>query len=476
MSRAQTQWRAGAIAALVLGVSSCASVEQRAREDRETVQGTVGERLSSVDVQISQPSLAAELADELLADGLSSADAVRLALVGNPMLSARSAELGIASADVVAAQRLPNPVLSANAKFFSSGTEFEFGLVQPFLELLTLAAKSAAAEAERDVELAALARDAIHLVFEVRREFCELARAQLALELERENSALEQNSYDLMARLHAAGNNDDRQLAQAIVSLSNSRLRLESAQLAFAEAREPINRLVGLWGPRADWELQGSALDLLALAHIPHAEDAESRAIEASLELRGQRSRVDWAARRAGVVMRTAALPDASLGLAAKREPNGSWGLGPAFELSLPIFDQGDALRSRADAQLEQAAQHYRALQVDIRSAARVFALRADAARTRAQYLSDSHVPALARVVREELRHYNAMQTGVFDVLMARSRELEASRSALEAARDARAAQLDFEELMAGSLAVERLAAPATSLSASGTQTTQGGH
>jgi len=66
-------------------------------------------------------------------------------------------------------------------------------------------------------------------------------------------------------------------------------------------------------------------------------------------------------------------------------------------------------------------------------------------------------LPLHDRLVRETIQNYNAMQIGVFRVLSARAHELDAQRAAVEAARDARLARLDLQELLAGSLARERL-------------------
>jgi cobalt-zinc-cadmium efflux system outer membrane protein len=87
---------------------------------------------------------------------------------------------------------------------------------------------------------------------------------------------------------------------------------------------------------------------------------------------------------------------------------------------------------------------------VAIRSAARDRRERALSYAERARRAREDLVPLRARLVRETLREYNAMQIGAFDVLAARRLELAAGREALELLEMAWLARLDLEELCAG--------------------------
>ena len=443
-----------------LFLAACASVAEVSREDHDAAGQMIQTRLGVEAASPESDAAVTAMFVERAADGLSSDDAVAIALAANPSLRIRLAELGIASADVVAAQRLPNPVLSASAKFFSGGSEIELSLVQPFLALLSRAANIEAAEATRDRQLAVVAGEGVHLAFEVRRAYLELATEEAALRIAEQRLDVVRKSDGIVESLHGAGNVDDLARAKARVDLSSAELSLAQLQVSAEAAREPLQRMLGLWGGSPRWELASEAPQLTpqgATASAGDSAEFERLALEASLDLQSQRARLEWALRKSDAEVREAVLGDSSLGVVAEREAAGKWGLGPGFQISLPLFDRGSARRSRVDAELEREAQLYRSLELEIRSAARLFQMRAKTLGELARVMEVSHMPALGAVVTEQLHQFNAMQIGVFDVLTAREQELNGRRDWIDAVRDAQLAQLDLQELLAGSLPRNRL-------------------
>src|SRR5207244_6540197 len=134
-------------------------------------------------------------------------------------------------------------------------------------------------------------------------------------------------SRDLMRKLHDAGNVVDAQWTVAETAAARAELDLSASQALAAEAREPVNVLLGLSGGALDWTVEGSLSD--PPGDAPDAKAAEARAVAASLDLLESCARIESAGAKAGLVLRQSALPKLDLGPVAKRESGGPWGAGP---------------------------------------------------------------------------------------------------------------------------------------------------
>jgi len=453
-----------ALAALapLVAAGGCANVAEDLRDDHARV-GADFERRAGMPAPVRPDAPddggVAAASRELLEDGLTEDEAVRVALLDHRGLRAELAELGVARAALARAALPPNPVLTANAKFFDGGTEVELGLAQSLLELVLLPVRREIAGARRAEVEAAVTRTLVHHVFDVRRAFADALAAERIVEVVSREVEAADAAGDLMRTLHAAGNATDPERTALEAGAARARLGLSEAQSAAFEAREHLNALLGLWGDATTWRVVGA--ESAAAPPDPRLAHVESRAVEASLDLAAQRARVAAAARRAGVRDWEAILAPAGAGVAVKRESGDDWGAGPAGSIALPLWDRGEASSVEARALLERELDLQVQLAVEIRAAARALRERARSSADRARHAREVALPLQARLVRETIQNYNAMQVGAFPVLAARAGELAAERHALELERDARRARLDLEELLAGSLARERVEARA---------------
>ncbi len=391
----------------------------------------------------------------LLAEPLVEAAAVKVALLNNRSVRELYERLGIARAELLQAGLLKNPVFSANAKFFADGPEIELGLAQSFLDLFLVPLRRRVAAADLCAEEAAVARDLVRLVFDVRRAFATVWAGEAMVAMRREASTAATVSRDLMRKLHAAGNALDTQLTIEEVNAARAQLYLEAAEALAQDAREPLIVLLGLSG-RAPALTVAGRLDPPPLPE--DMGDAGARALASSLDLSESSARIRSAMFRAGLVRREAwPVPDG--GGAGKRESAGGWGFGPEVSTPIPIFDQGQARSLAAGATLRQRMARHAQLSVEVESAARRLQARLTSLRERAHYLRDTYLPLRERLVKEVLQFYNAMQVGAFDVLSAKQQAIDARREYIETTRDAWIVSLDLQELLAGSLNPYRLEA-----------------
>lgn len=401
----------------------------------------------------SDPAIPGPVA-ELLRRPLTEENAIRVAILNNRKVRAAYEELGIARAELVQAGLLANPVFGAHATLMHEGAEIELGISKSLLDVFLRPMRRCVAEAELAAAEASVARTLVQLVADVRRAFVRARAAERVAALRRDVAASAAASRDLMRKLHAAGNETDPRLTTEEIAAERAVSERDDAASAVRLAREPMNVLLGLSRGSLDWTLAGELPEAVDAVATP--ADVEARAVAASLDRLEAEARIVAAARQAGLVRRRSGFTVFDVGVDAMRDAtDGTWGLGPSVTAALPLFDQGQAQVAAARATFRRRVAEGAALEVELRSAARHLEEHARRTRERVRHLRDVVLPLRARLVREVVQYYNAMQIGAFEVLDAKQRETEARREHVEALEDAWLARIDLEELLAGALVRE---------------------
>lgn len=434
------------MAVLALG-AACTSLDPAA--DRDALRTDLQQRLGH-DVPTSDDAIDGAVR-ELLRQPLTETAAVHIALLHNHRVRATYERLAIARADLVQAGLLRNPVFDGDARFlFDGGTEIELGLAQPLLDLFFRPLRERLAEHEFAAARLLVTDALVHLVFDVRRAFVDLRTTARVVTLQQAALQAAESAHQLAVELHAAGNVTDQALAIERTGETRARLDLAAAELAELEAREVLQSLLGLWGDDTAWTLAAATADEQPVA--VDTEHVEARAVTASLELAAARAGIDAAAQVAGIVSWTGWFPDARAGLSAIREPGGEWGLGPHVSLELPLFDGGGSRRTRAAANVRLGLHEQTQLAVEVRSAARRLRTRVLHLDARERFLREVHLPQRVAVLRTTLQTYNAMQIGVFDVLLQRQKQVQDEVEHALVEGDLQRARLDLRQLFAGAL------------------------
>jgi len=225
-----------------------------------------------------------------------------------------------------------------------------------------------------------------------------------------------------------------------------ARLALAGAQAEAVAAREALNALMGITATDAAWrapsrlpELPASELSLQRL---------EADALSASLDIAAAKQRLRAAAAHADVANVSGWLPELKAGVSAER--SGDWGVGPAVQLELPLFYQGQGEVGVARARMKREQHLYADAAVQVRSAARAVQSRLDAARRGVVHAHDVVLPLRERVVQQTQLEYNGMLVGIFQLLEAKRQELAAAEQFLSLRRDYWLSRLEAEQLLAG--------------------------
>ncbi|MEM6783404.1 MAG: TolC family protein [Bacteroidota bacterium] len=449
------------IAAFVAGcaVAGCAAVPHDAGFG--AVQQTVTER-ANIEVRwyrdATADAEAAAAVSALLGDTLRVDGAVQVALLHNRRLQATYERLSLAQADLVQAGLLRNPVFGAGALWSLAEAEppdLAFSVAFDFLGLLTRPLRRAVAASVFEAEQAHVTDAVLRVVVDVQAAHAEAVAAQQAVELLTSVTQATALSAQTMQRLFDAGNVTRLELLEERALHEQTRLDLDAATAEGVLARERLTRLLGLTGPDATAYRLPPRLPPAPRASLASQArvlaDLEAEAVAQSLALDAHRHTLDATAQRLGLVDATALIGDLEAGAELERE-EGAWELGPEVHLALPLFDQGQARRAAAEAEVRRLRADYYAQAVEVRSVARAAREHLLVAQRRAVHLQEVVLPLRSEITEQTQRQYNAMQVGTFRLLLAKQQEIDAARqtvAALAAYWQARAA---VDALRAGHL------------------------
>ena len=450
--------------AVLLGLAAgCASMEDKAglKQVGADVQGRIGQRVvwnqgMEDDRKVAQ-ELAKVLEGELTADA-----AVQSALLNNRRLQAKFEDLGIAQADLVQAGLLSNPVFSIMARFpdGGGGTNLELGINQQFMELVSLPLRKKVAKSHFEQAQAQVADVVLDLAAQTRQAFVELQFAQQTVEMRQWIQRAAQASEEAALRLREAGNTRQLDLESERATAQQAELDLESAQREVAAAREKLVRLMGLpaWSKATKITTR--------MPEVPEerfdAPSLERQAMDERLDLMAARHAAEAAAQSLGIAKIQLWLEGSSIGVDTERDVSGSRVTGPRADVPIPLFDQGQAVRAKAKAQLRQMRQNYLALKTEVASEIRDSLTRLAVSASHARRYQHTLLPLRERITHLTQLQYNAMQVSVFQLMQAKQQEVMAGQAYLGSLRDYWLARSSLERSVGRDIA---LPAPITPVS-----------
>ncbi len=381
---------------------------------------------------------ASDPARHILSRPLQPEGAVQVALLRNRGLQASFAEIGLAEADLAQAGLLQNPVLDASLRFpdrLYGITDFAVALSENLLNLILLPARQQVAAAQAKSIRFRVAAEVLDLVADARIAYWRLRADQGVAVLLRDRVAASDAAASLAARLHAAGNISELDLAREQADAETTRAEYADALAAGASDREELNRLMGLFGnDAAAW----SAPDDVPAPppdRLPY-DRLEVMAIQGNLHIESLRLQAEAAARALGIARDYGWLADVEVGVSTEKNPEGYRVTGPTLRLALPLFDRGQAGHLRADAILEQEEDRMAQLAIDTRSRVRAVRDRLVRDRDLADRYASVVVPLQRRILALGVRRYDFMLLGPFDLLRSKQDEIAASRRLIETRRD----------------------------------------
>jgi outer membrane protein TolC len=397
----------------------------------------------------AQKQAAATQLKALLAQPLSVADAVQIALINNAQLQASFYDLQIAEANVVQAGRIPNPIFSMLYAKNNGDFKIEQALTFNILALFTLP-KASAIEKQRFV---ATQNKVVLQVLDTARQtrnayYDALAARESVHYLTQVNDSAEA-AAEFAKRMQKAGNWSELDKAREQVFYADAALELAQAKNKQVQTEEALTRLLGL-AERTAFTLPERLPDL------PKSNDdlkqVKSEDFAKRLDIAQMRSETEALASQLGLSKATRFVNVLELGparvLEGKRDDPYKKGVTLSFEL--PIFDWGQSKVKRAEATYMQSLQHSANLAVVAASQVRSHYAQYQASYAIAQYYRDDVVPLRKKMLQENLLRYNGMLIGPFDLMMDARAQVQSVNSYIAALRDFWVADSNLEMTLVG--------------------------
>lgn len=380
-----------------------------------------------------------DLTRELTAD-----EAVAFAMTNNPRVQVALADVGIARADLIEASTIANPLLETELRFPARPYRpFEVRVAQSLVSLLQLPRRRAIGRIAFDAAQLRVSSEVLRLGADVRASYYDVVAASQHVAQNRTLFDAAQAAADLAMKQHKVGNITDLQLEQEQARYERAKLDLARAERDLTVARETLARAMG-------------TREAILPAKFPDLPPSEMD--QAQLEQLAAKQRLDVAiaqreidiAQKQVPVARLAALGEIELDAHYEREPSGEHTTGPGLVVPIPIFNNGRAARTRAEATLMRARQTMTALLLESSSRLREANAVVSEARARVEYYRDVVLPRRQRIVELTRLEFNAMLVGIYTLLEARQDEARTEAEFIDAQRDYWLARVELDRALQG--------------------------
>lgn len=425
---------AASLAAITL-LAGCASFSKDGGFDAvgEAVKARTGETPTWVRSDAQAQTVAAEV-NKRLAEPLGPEDAVRIALLNNRGLQAAYASLGIAESELVQAGRWTNPVFSLGRLTRGDELEIERAFIFNLMSLFTMPRRVEIAEGRFEQAKLAAAGEALSVAHDARRAWFEAVAAREAAGYFEQVMSAAEAGAELARRMAAVGNFSKLQRMREQAFYADAVAQLARARQAALATREKLARVLGV--------LEGESM-LKLPARLPQLPAAprettplEAAALRERLDVQSAKREAEALAAMLGLTGATRFVNVLELKTVYNTESPKPPQKGLEVELSLPIFDTGDARLTGAQHRYMQAVHRTAQLAVNARSEVREAYGAYRTAWDLARHYRDEIVPLRKRISEENLLRYNGMLIGVFELLADARQTVGSVATAINAQRD----------------------------------------
>lgn len=382
--------------------------------------------------------------------------AVQMALLRSPRLQQEYARLGLIRADVKEAIQIANPRLTASRHSGGGIVETTMGLAMPLVDLLVLPSRVRLAKADHERAKHEIAASILAVTVDVEAAWYEYVAARQIADMRSTVARGMVTSADLAQRFFEAGNISELQLKQEQAAASQARIDAARAQADAQLGRLKLNTLIGLSGDDGEWAV--SAQLPVPVEQEDAADALQSLSRNTNLQLMAARQEVVVMEGLVKTTRRFRLLGATAIGVESDKEPPIQRLWGPAVDLELPIFNQGQARVARAEALLAQSRARLAEVELAAGNAVRLGAERVRVLRDVVDTHRTALIPQRESVVARSQEQQNYMIIGVFELIQAKRQEYDAYQSYLEAIRDYWLARTDLMRAVGARLPSESAA------------------
>ncbi len=389
----------------------------------------------------------------MLESPLSADDAVRLALDLSPAFQALQSDAAARSAAATQSGRLANPLFTFERlmRREHGGVDIDIGRVLSIslIELFYLPNRLNTAEMMQTQARLQSATSVVETAANVRHAWVRAVAAQQSVIYTTQVMEAADASAELARRMFTVGNFSKLQHARQQAFYADAFSQLTRAKQIQVATREALIRQLGL-----DATLAQKLTLPARLPDLPAKPKSEMMIAQTSmdqrLDVQMAKAELDLIAGKNGLTRVTSYVN----AFHAARVNNSETGKPPQrgyeLELAIPIFDWGDAQRSRAHAEYLVAAQRLTQTGIDAESAIRVHYAEWRAAYELSNHYRTEIVPLRKVIAEEMLLKYNGMLIGVFDLLAETRAQIGSVILSIDAQRDFWLADATLQATMLG--------------------------
>lgn len=386
---------------------------------------------------------------ELLSDGLSMEDSIRIALLNNKKLQAAFEEIGIAKADLVQAGLLTNPDLSAIFRFpFGGGkTGIEVGGLLNISDLWQIPIKKKVASTRLEIVINQIFNKILDIVKEAKTAYIDYASLFLIRdETERMIDMVEEWKDHLIYREKFGFTKAiDIYMAEAISTDMEMEFSKTESELLMARYR--LNRIMGLSDNK--WEIEANLKFLEERPPLPSLESLISEAITKRPDIKMAKTQVEEA-RRILSLEKTRIFSNVQAGITYERGIDGEDSIGPEIGIQIPIFNQNQAQIAKAEYRLRQAEKELEAKKEEVREEVSISFERLYFLNQQISFLKEKIIPAHEAAVAYAERYFNAMELNMLYLLEARKNLIEAKKNYLRTIKEYNIVLAELERIVSG--------------------------
>ena len=433
--------RSAVAVAIIFGLGGCAStaIKENFADVQQMSHANLNAEVKWLVSDDARSQAQADV-DSLLAKPLDGDGAVRIALAYSPALQAMLYESAADSAAATQSARLPNPVFAFErlARNLGGGLqelEITRTLSVSLLDLLLLPARLRLADYQQQSARISLSAKVVQAASDARLAWVNAVAAEQSTQYAQQVKATADASAEIARRMQSVGNFSKLQRAREQAFAADAVTQLARANQNALSTREALVRTLGLS------DSQSAALKLPdRLPDLPASPRDESVvatiAVGQRLDVRLARSNLDFVAREQGLTGATSYVNALEVGVKQDKMSGQSPQRGYDIVVPLPIFDFGDASRSRAKSTYMAAFYRTAQLTVEANSQVRETYAAYRTAYDISRHYRDEIVPLRKSIAEENVLRYNGMLIGVFELLADAREQVGSVIQAIDAQRD----------------------------------------
>jgi len=431
--------------------SSCSRIPQ---ENGSKVTSKIQERISQKVLWYqggSEDLLVQEKIQSLLTKDLSVDEAVQIALLNNPHIQAVFEGIGISQADLVEAGLFSNPIFDLFIRYPTKKNfvaDIEYSITASFIDLFLIPLRVKVAKAELEKTTLRVTNEILDLAFDVEQTYYELQSLQQELKVALSIVELTSVHNEIASRQKVINNINSLDFQEIQARFLEAKLEITRIQNEIIHSKEKLNKLLGF-----SEDIQYAISD-----HFPEIDyhglpidQLEGVAFRERLDLQAARFEVIRLSRKLGVEQWWV-YTDGRIGIGGERDADGLNTIGPAFSGAIPIFNYGQGARMRLRAELRQAQNELKNLEIRVLSEVR-----------EAHKLLMNHViiindykkriiPLQNQIVESSEELYNVMGIGINRLLENKIQELQAYNNYILSLRNYWKTRVQLDKALGGKL------------------------